>query len=58
MHNEGCRQVAQTLRTPIPVRDLIKTDLISLFLLEISGRPHPRIRGCVLDVDTRVLPEV
>lgn len=40
---------------PVPVCDLIKTDLISLFLLEISDRPHTRTRGLhagwALDLD-------
>lgn len=31
----------------VPVCDLIKADLISLFLLESSGRPHPRTRSCM-----------
>ena len=48
---------------PVPVCDLIKTDLMSLFLLEISGRAHHRrTRGCMWagapDVNTCERPEV
>lgn len=47
---------------PVPVWDLIGTDLISLFLLEISGRPHPQDQGPRVgwapDGDTCGRPEV
>lgn len=44
---------------PVPVWDLIRTDLISLFLLGISGRPWDRGLpvGRALEVDTCERPE-